>query len=245
MLKLTSRQQTFLDKLFELYREFKEPVHYSIVAEKLGVNKFSAYDMLKVLEEKGVAASSYVLSNDQVGPGRSQVVFYPTHKAAQFLTQLRDEVRTNDWVKVKERLLRRLEEARQTNPIEVLKESLANLTETKTPLNYCTEMISVLLLNLERFHNNKLQPALETLSASGQVGLGALAGLSLATTLTNEIDDTSLTEKLLTHTQRFQKQLAEMSDESISKLSAFLNDAKTLLDQSKKVEEREFSVVES
>ena len=91
MLKLTPRQQAFLDKLFELYREFKQPVHYSIVADKLGVNKFSAYDMLKVLEEKGVAASDYVLSDDQAGPGRSQVVFYPTHKAAQFLTQLRDE----------------------------------------------------------------------------------------------------------------------------------------------------------
>lgn len=245
MLKLTSRQQAFLDKLFELYREFKEPVHYSIVAENLGVNKFSAYDMLKVLEEKGVAASSYVLSNDQVGPGRSQVVFYPTNKAAQFLTQLRDEVRTNDWVKVKERVLRRLAEAGQTNPVEALKESLSNLPESKNPLNYCTEMISVLLLNVQRFRSNKLQPALETLSTSGQVGLGTLAGLSLATTLTNESDDTSLTEKLLTHTQRFQKQLAEMSDESISKLSAFLNDAKTLLDQTKKVEEQELSVVKS
>jgi hypothetical protein len=39
--------------------------------------------MLKVLEEKGVAASDYVLSGDQAGPGRSQVVFYPTNKAAQ------------------------------------------------------------------------------------------------------------------------------------------------------------------
>ncbi len=48
-MKLTPRQQTFLDKLFELYRELQGPVHYSIVADKLGVNKFSAYDMLKVL----------------------------------------------------------------------------------------------------------------------------------------------------------------------------------------------------
>ena len=105
-MKLTPRQQTFLDKLFELYGEFKGPVHYSVVADKLGVNKFSAYDMLKVLEEKGVAASDYVLSDEQAGPGRSQVVFYPTHKAAQFLTQLRDEMRYNaDWQRVKERIL--------------------------------------------------------------------------------------------------------------------------------------------
>ncbi len=230
MLKLTPRQQTFLDKLFELYREFKEPVHYSVVAENLGVNKFSAYDMLKVLEEKGVAASSYVLSSNQAGPGRSQVVFYPTHKAAQFLTQLRDEMRYNgDWQRVKERVLRRLEEARQNNSADALREALSNLPDTKVPLNYCTEMISVSLLNIERLRSTRLQPVLETLSSPGQIGLGALVGISLASLLTDETEDATLTEKLLKHTHRFQKQLAEMSDESISKLSSFLKDAKALL----------------
>jgi DNA-binding PadR family transcriptional regulator len=225
MLKLTPRQQAFLDKLFELYREFG-PVHYSMVADKLGVNKFSAYDMLKVLEEKGVAASEYVLGGDQTGPGRSQVVFYPTNKAAQFLTQLRDEVRQgSDWFKVKERILHRLEEARQTNPAEALREALSNLPDTKVPLNYCAEVISVLLLNMERLHLRNLWPALTGITPKGQVGLGALAGISLAFSLSNESDDTSLTDKLLTHTQHFQNQLTEMSDESINKLSAFLNDA--------------------
>jgi DNA-binding PadR family transcriptional regulator len=225
--KLTPRQQTFLDKLFELYRELKGPVHYSIVADKLGVNKFSAYDMLKVLEEKGVAASDYVLSGDQAGPGRSQVVFYPTNKAAQFLTQLREEMRnSSDWSRVKERILHRLEVARQTNPADALREALSNLPDTKMPLNYCAEMISVLLLNVERLRSRNLLSALNGLNAKGQVGLGALAGLSLAFSLTNEdTDDTSLTDKLLTHTQRFQNQLAEMSEDSVTKLSSFLNDA--------------------
>jgi Mn-dependent DtxR family transcriptional regulator len=227
MLKLTPRQQTFLDKLFELYRE-KGPVHYSIVAEKLGVNKFSAYDMLKVLEGKGVAASDYVLSEEQNGPGRSQVVFYPTHRAAQFLTQLRDEMRhSGDWQNVKERILCRLEEARNSNPVDALREALSNLPDTKIPLNYCAEMISVLILNMERVRDQNLRPILDALSTKGQVGLGTLAGLSLASTLTNDNDDSTLTEKLLTHTKRFQNQLAEMSDESVTKLSIFLNDVMT------------------
>jgi len=214
MLKLTPRQQAFLDNLFELYREFKGPVHYSVVADKLGVNKFSAYDMLKVLEEKGVAASSYVLSGNQIGPGRSQVVFYPTNKAAEFLTQLREEVRNSgDWQRVKQRVLRRLDEARQANPVNALREALSNLPDTKMSLNYCTEMISVLLLNVERLRNQHLLPILETLNAPGRIGLGALAGLSVASTVTNPAEDTTLTEKLLAHTQRFQKQLAELSDE--------------------------------
>jgi hypothetical protein len=229
-MKLTPRQQTFLDSLFELYRDFKGPVHYSVVAEKLGVNKFSAYDMLKVLEEKGVAASDYVLNDDQTGPGRSQVVFYPTHTAAQFLTQLREEMRYSaDWQHVKESILSRLQH--QSNPADALKETLSNLPEAKASLNYCAEMISVMLLNIERLRTTNMSPALEHLTTRGQLGLATLAGFSLGTSLSNENDDISLREKLLTHTQRFQTHLAEMSDESINKLSAFLNDAMLTLRQ--------------
>lgn len=226
MLKLTPRQQTFLDKLFDLYRECKGPVHYSMVAEKLGVNKFSAYDMLKVLEEKGVAASDYVLNNEQAGPGRSQVVFYPTNKAAQFLTQLKEEMRySSDWQRVKGRILKRLAQTREKNPIEAVRDALANLTDSKPSLNYCAEMISVMLLNIERTHDPKLLPVLQSINTDDQVGLGTLAGLSLASTLTSDVDDAKLTDKLMTHTQNFQKQLAELSDESISKLSSLFKDA--------------------
>lgn len=228
MLKLTPRQQTFLDNLFDLYREFKGPVHYSVVAEKLGVNKFSAYDMLKVLEEKGLAASSYVLSDGQTGPGRSQVVFYPTNKAAQFLTQLREEVlHSGDWQTVKKRILRQLEEAaRRSNPAEALREALSNLSNAKTPLNYCAEMISVQLLVVERVREQNLLPALDILRNRGQIGLATLAGLSLAASaMTNDTEDSTFTDKLLSHTKRFQNQIAEMSDDSIAKLSSFLNDA--------------------
>ena len=233
MLKLTPRQQMFLDKLFELYRS-KGPVHYSEVATEVGVNKFSAYDMLKVLEEKGVAASDYVLSEEQNGPGRSQVVFYPTHKAAQFLTQLREEMLYNaDWQTVKENLLKRLEEARQSSPVDAVRESLSNLPDTKIPLNYCAEMISVLMLNMERVRGFNWRPSLAAMT-KGRVGLGTLAGLSLASTVTGEPDDTNdvtLSEKLLTHTTRFQNQLSEMSEEGISKLSSFVNDAMNVLNR--------------
>lgn len=225
-MKLTPRQQAFLDNLFELYREFKGPVHYSVVANKLGVNKFSAYDMLKVLEEKGVAASDYILNDDQTGPGRSQVVFYPTHKAAQFLTQLREEMRYSaDWQRMKDSILKRLHEARQTNPADVLRETLSNLPDSKIPLNYCAAMISVLLLNIQRMRSQNATPLLEALSIKGQIGLASLAGLSLGSCLSDESDDKTLIEKLTMHTQRYQSQLAEMSDESINKLSALLSDA--------------------
>jgi len=223
-MKLTPRQQTFLDTLFDLYRECKGPVHYSMVAETLGVNKFSAYDMLKVLEEKGVAASDYVLNNEQTGPGRSQVVFYPTNEAAQFLTQLKEERSySSEWQRAKERILRRMARAKDSNPIDTVKETLYNLPNAKTPLNYCAEMISVMLLDIEHRKDPKLLPALEATRSYGAVGLGTLAGLSLASTLSR--DDSTLTTKLADHIQDFQKHLNGLSDESLNKLTAFVNDA--------------------
>jgi len=229
-LKLTPRQQAFLDKLFDLYREFGGPVHYSVVAERLGVNKFSAYDMLKLLEEKGVAASSYVLGEEHTGPGRSMVVFYPTHQAAKFLTQLRNEVlHSDEWYQTRERLLQRLREARESNYADTVKEILARLPDVKTPLVYCTEMIGVLLLSLADASQKvgELVPfrTLINLTANGEVGLGTLAGFSLGSLLSNPDEDPSLVRKLVSHTKEFQTYLGELSEESINRLTAFLQDA--------------------
>lgn len=229
-MKLTPRQQAFLDKLFDLYREFQGPVHYSIVAERLGVNKFSAYDMLKLLEEKGVAASEYVVDGAQVGPGRSMIRFYPTNQAARFLTQLRDEVRNSEeWRLVRDRIRRRLREAREGNPTRALQDALSRLPEAKTPLSYCAEMVSVLIINLERMQKTvsgiKLIPTLSALNLSGEINLGALAGLSLGLTLLHEPDDPALTTRLASHLQNFQVQLSELSEGSLRTLSLFLEDA--------------------
>lgn len=235
-MKLTPRQQTFLDKLFDLYREFNGPVHYSVVAERLGVNKFSAYDMLKLLEEKGVAASSYVLGRDHSGPGRSMVVFYPTHKAVRFLTQLRQEVlRGEEWYQAKERLLQRLRETKEPHYAEAVREIIARLPNVKTPLMYCTEMIGVLLLNLAYasqqaggFIPHRL---LTSLTAQGEVGLGTLAGFSLGSILSTTAEDPSLMGKLVSHTKDFQAYLSELSEDSVNRLTMFLEDALQAFDR--------------
>jgi len=230
VMKLTPRQQAFLDKLFELYREFNGPVHYSVVAERLGVNKFSAYDMLKLLEKKGVAASSYVLGEGHAGPGRSMVVFYPTHNATRFLTQLRHEVLGGDeWHQAKEHLLERIRETQESNYADAVREILARLPDVKTPLMYCTEMIGVLLLNLAHAsrQTGELVPyrMLTSLTVRDEVGLGTLAGFSLASIMSNQSGDPSLVSKLINHTKKFQTHLGELSEESVNRLTTFLQDA--------------------
>lgn len=229
MIKLTPRQRAFLDQLLDLYREHQGPVHYSLVAEKLGVNKFSAYDMLKLLEKKGMAHSDYVLTAEHVGPGRSMVVFYPTQRADSLLSQFAGDIGINEeWRQVKERILQRLQETRSANYRELLNELLAKMSERKSPLIYCTEMITALLLNLTRAKEKAsgMNPfrALASLGSTGEAGLGTLAGLSLGSTLT-EKTDASLRDKLLLYTKRYHAHLLDLSEEAKISLSDFLQEA--------------------
>jgi DNA-binding PadR family transcriptional regulator len=234
--KLTARQRAFLDKLLELYREHKAPVHYSDVAKRLGVNRFSAYDMLKVLEKKGFVASSYALAAGHTGPGRSMVVFAPT-------SQGRSAVRPNggptrigeDWSGVRERVLNKLREARDANVREAIGELLARLPEATAPLDFCTGMVGILLLNMKRAKARAggLNPfgALAALRTSDDTGLETLAGLSLGATLSDDDDSgPSLTQRLLDHARRYQANLPTLSAEARSALAQFLEDALEALD---------------
>jgi len=158
------------------------------------------------------------------------VVFYPTHQAARFLTQLRHEALGGDeWQQAKRRLLQRLRETQESNYAEVVRETLARLPDMKTPLMYCTEMIGVLLLNLayaSQQAGELITPRLLTsLTAQDAVGLGTLAGFSLGSVISNQAEDPSLVSKLVSHTRKFQAHLSELSEESVNRLTTFLQDA--------------------
>lgn len=228
--RLTARQRAFFEKLLELYRERRGPVHYSDVAQRLGVNRFSAYDMLKVLEEKGFASSSYSVGAGHSGPGRSQVLFTPIDQAGDHESDPSEE-----WPTVRERVLNRLRQARGANVRDALSELLARLPEAGAPLTYCTEMIGALLLNMKRVRARaaELSPfrALAALRSSDTAQLEALAGLSVGSTLTADDEASpSLTQRLLDHARRYQANLERLSEEARSQLVQFLQEALEALD---------------
>lgn len=234
--KLTPRQRAFLDKLLELYREHKQPVHYSDVARRLGVNRFSAYDMLKVLEKKGFASSSYALAAGHSGPGRSMVVFAPTAQASTLLVPGTEDGRLgDDWEAVRNRILNRLREAQEAHPREVLNDLLARLPEAKAPLDFCAEMVGAFLVNMRRARARAggLNPfgALATLRTGESSWLETLAGLSVGATLSADDEtNSSITQRLLDQTQRYQNNLARLSEEARSALIHFLEEALEALD---------------
>ena len=75
-----------------LKRECVGPIHYSLLAERLGISPFTAYDMLCLLEEKGFVTSAYQLPADKNGPGRAERVFYPSELAQAHQQRLVEQI---------------------------------------------------------------------------------------------------------------------------------------------------------
>lgn len=80
-MELTRRQEKFIHLFVDLYREMHKPIHYSLLAKKIGVSSFTAYDMLRLLEKKGYVTSMYQINSDKPTVGRSEIVFTPTSLA--------------------------------------------------------------------------------------------------------------------------------------------------------------------
>jgi len=224
---LTPRQLQFYQALEALCRIGGRSVHYTALAEALGVSPFSAYDMLKVLESKGAVASEYVLDPDAAGPGRSAIMFYPRARPA-CQPGPSSSPEEAEWSRLRQRLLQRLAEVRDTNVPDVLSELLSRLSEYTSPLSYCTGVIAALLVNLRASRRELFQRrqrrALRALVSGGEVGLGTLAGLSIGSSL-ERLRETPRLESLLESARRFQIHLSALSLERRQRLADFLRDA--------------------
>ena len=109
-MKLTRRQETFIRTMLDLYLAAKGPIHYSTVAERMEVSRITAYDMLRLLEEKGFVRSEYQRSGEKSSPGRAEIVFWPTDLARQRFEIMAQGAEAGDIEAVKDRLLQQIQE---------------------------------------------------------------------------------------------------------------------------------------
>lgn len=222
-MKLTGRQKVFLSKFLDLYREAEGPLHYTTVAERLGVSKITAYDMLRILEEKGLVASEYVLPAKSHGPGRSTIVFRPTQKASEMMAQLAGEDWDRaEWEAVKERILQALREGKGTDYEDLLNEILLRIPERQSPMLYSAEVITATILSLYQLKEDAMASRLfeHLRGLPGELGLNALAGLTLGLSLV-ERANRRFTTMLLSYTHRYQDSLSKLSTERKRMLSDF------------------------
>ena len=223
-MKLTGRQKAFLNKFLDLYREADEPLHYTTVAERLGVGKITAYDMLRLLEEKGLVVSEYVLPASR-SAGRSSIVFRPTLKADELMEQLAGEDwERAEWQEVKEQILQALRAGKGGDYQELLNDILLRMEEQGSPLLAAAEMVTAVILSLHQLKEDitatKLSEHLRALGFPGEMGLNALAGLTIGLSFV-ERANRRLISQLVSQVQRYQENLTRLSAENKRRLSDF------------------------
>lgn len=227
-MKLTRRQEEFVRNLVDLYRELQEPFHYSLLAEKLGVSRFSAYDMLRLLEEKGVVTSEYQLPEGKSGPGRSEVVYRPTERARQMMSQLAgDMIDRGDWDAIKERILEKV----RTNEIkewELAEEMLARApAEEQGAVAYCVEVMTIVTLRLRRRDGRKLllnyfSQILPDGSRTCRANLSLFGGFALGVLADESANSPSWGQELLQHVVRYQQLVIDMEPRLCRQLATYL-----------------------
>lgn len=222
-MKLTGRQQVFLSDFLDLYQEEKDSLHYTTVAKRLGIGRITAYDMLRLLEEKGLVTSEYVVPTS--GPGRSSIVFRPSEQGEGLVRQLAGKAwDREEWETVKAHIIQALQAGQDSGYESLLEEILARLPERKVPLVYTAEMVTAIILSLHQLReeapSSKLWERLRDLGLPEEVGLNALSGLAVGLSLV-ERANRRLTLKLLSAIRQYQDYLSDLSAEGRRRLSEF------------------------
>jgi len=229
-MKLTRRQGEFVKNLHELNREMDGPIHYSILAERLGVSPFTAYDMLCLLEEKGLATSEYQLANDKSGPGRAERVFYPTIKAhadkQQFLREA--GLKEIDEESISHFFMERLRSGNHPE-IELAEELLARIPpeDQNGDLRYCMEVMAVIALRLRQSTGQdvflqfwpEIIPEDEIVK---RTNLSLIAGFAFGILARECSSDPEWVDQLFEHVNRFLDIVARMSQEECGQLGIYL-----------------------
>lgn len=224
---LTMRQRAFLNQIVEIYAGAHEPLHYSRVADALSVSRATAYDMLRVLERKGMVRSQYVVPERPPGPGRANIVFVPTQAAQELRDRLIGDVaRDKEWEEVKAKVLATLHRHIASDDRDLLRDVLARLPQTRSPMAYAAQVITALLLTLQEA-KYKLGPrsplGILLENTSGKSGVSMLAGLAFGLSAMARVQE-RLWHNLPDHVRRYEAAVQELSAERVNALRDFTNE---------------------
>ncbi|MEA3439936.1 MAG: hypothetical protein U9R58_06605 [Chloroflexota bacterium] len=218
-MKLTRRQEEIIHKLLDLYHELQGPIHYSTLADRLGVSPFTAYDMLRLLEEKGLVSSEYQLAPDKSGPGRSVRVFLPTRQAQDLVQSLAEETGGADWEEVKQRLLEKTRKG-DIQDRELAQEMLARIpSEGKSQVQYCVEVMTIVALRIRSIEGRNilleyLPEMLTDQKVANRTNLCLLGGFTLGILAIEDSGDREWGEQLFEHVQQYMEIVTRMNEEN-------------------------------
>jgi len=223
--KMTQRQKQFLGKFLDIYQESEEPIHYVGLAKRLDIGKITAYEMLRLLEKRGLVEAEYHLPPGNRGPGRSEVFFRPTKEAIQLFERLAETTADiEEWEIVKQRILKDLQDGKAGGYENLLNDLLIRIPEQRSPLIFITEMVTTIILALtpikKVMKDKGLLNRLSRIGLPGEVGLIALAGFGIALSLVEDVN-LRFSTFLLEQSGKYQEMLAQLSEEKKKQLTDF------------------------
>jgi len=227
-LAITKRRLDFLRIIKQLYESTGLPVHYARVAERLGVSKWSAYEMLKNLEKEEFLTSQYEVNQVEKNPGRAMVMFLPTQKLDQALTGKVLDLKTTsrEWRQEKERLLALFDESKQGSVKAHWEQLLTELPSLENPLVSCAYVITIVVSQLQTLSGNSLRllKNMAVEARKGPIGLAMFVGTAMGSLLKTAAPVSAIGQ-LADFLSEFQKNLTALTQSEQALLLDFLETA--------------------
>ena len=226
-MKITRRQRDFLSKFLELCSKSNGYIHYTELAKKLGVSKYTAYDMLRLLEKKELVSHKYVLGYKK-GKGRSKVLFYPFPRARKLLGEILEiDIETNKWRDFKKLMLTEVDEGKRKSYVRLLKRISKKADGVKRPMEYCTYYMMGLFLGIKKIKNvflkTKLIKNLKKFREKSKLKISSLAAMILGTFQLEEDLDIG-NEHFLKDFLIYEKYLNKMSSEDRDEFDSLVDE---------------------
>ncbi|RIK54688.1 MAG: hypothetical protein DCC59_03160 [Chloroflexi bacterium] len=222
-MKITKRQKAFIEKILDIYKETQVPIHYSAVAERLNLSKYTAYDMLRLLEEKGYVESVYETHSE--GPGRASVLFKPTSKAEETVRKLAG-AEAASWEEAKERVITKIA-AGEFEDAKLAEDILLQVEGGLDDVLYCSNLISDLVTRLRARGRHRMMDyyasvILALIEKKNAGDLYLLPGFMLGLA-SSEDDAVELTDGFLKKIRKYEILLERMDKEARSHLGDMLS----------------------
>jgi len=233
--KLTYRQHQFLSQFMDLYQEMYQPLHYGVIAERLGVGKVTAYEMLRLLEERGLIAAEYQADPDQQGPGRPAVLFYPTQEADRWVKgMVGNATNFEDWQVVKEEILKKIRAGQAKGYEDLISDLLARISERRSPLIFVTELVTTVILSLAAIQDSpevrSILVQLRKIGLPEGISLNVFSGISMFLSALERVNRHSASV-LLSQMNRYEEALAQLNEESRRQLGEYTREILHILSQ--------------
>ncbi len=214
-MKLTRRQEEFIKNLIDLSHEIDGPIHYSLLAERLGVSPFTAYDMLRLLEEKGAVTSEYQVAEGKSGPGRAERLFCPVKRPEQRLIEKFGTIPL-DVEALKQFVLDKVRQGQI--PQEIFAEEILSRVPPEGPdhIRYCLEVMMVIGMRLrhhagQQKYSSYLADILPNEGEVSPANLCLLGGFAFGILAQDEAEDREWSNMLLEHVLHYEEIARKLS----------------------------------